>query len=111
MASSLYRAWVAQRRRWRGRSSTRSARVASMAQPRSRSEEHTSELQSLRHLVCRLLLEKKEHTFELQSLRHLVSRLLIEDKKIVATEAEVINDEGPHDTDVIEPKSQSVTYQ
>src|SRR5437899_5503635 len=28
-----------------------------------RSEEHTSELQSLRHLVCRLLLEKKnKHT-------------------------------------------------
>src|SRR5205814_7339786 len=27
---------------------------------RSRSEEHTSELQSLRHLVCRLLLEKKK---------------------------------------------------
>src|SRR5205814_10594355 len=28
-----------------------------------RSEEHTSELQSLRHLVCRLLLEKKiSHT-------------------------------------------------
>src|SRR5436853_6999230 len=26
---------------------------------RIRSEEHTSELQSLRHLVCRLLLEKK----------------------------------------------------
>src|ERR1035438_10655431 len=26
-----------------------------------RSEEHTSELQSLRHLVCRLLLEKKRH--------------------------------------------------
>src|SRR5262245_62424948 len=26
---------------------------------RPRSEEHTSELQSLRHLVCRLLLEKK----------------------------------------------------
>src|SRR5258705_5884556 len=26
---------------------------------RVRSEEHTSELQSLRHLVCRLLLEKK----------------------------------------------------
>src|ERR1039458_10031816 len=25
-----------------------------------RSEEHTSELQSLRHLVCRLLLEKKD---------------------------------------------------
>src|SRR5258705_9052274 len=27
-----------------------------------RSEEHTSELQSLRHLVCRLLLEKKKET-------------------------------------------------
>src|SRR5205814_8173427 len=29
---------------------------------KSRSEEHTSELQSLRHLVCRLLLEKKKKT-------------------------------------------------
>src|ERR1039458_10702627 len=28
--------------------------------PDMRSEEHTSELQSLRHLVCRLLLEKKK---------------------------------------------------
>src|ERR1035441_10938110 len=28
--------------------------------PHERSEEHTSELQSLRHLVCRLLLEKKK---------------------------------------------------
>src|SRR3989442_3118430 len=27
----------------------------------SRSEEHTSELQSRPHLVCRLLLEKKKH--------------------------------------------------
>src|SRR5437899_8127164 len=27
----------------------------------TRSEEHTSELQSLRHLVCRLLLEKKDN--------------------------------------------------
>src|ERR1039458_5440373 len=30
-----------------------------------RSEEHTSELQSLRHLVCRLLLGSEEHTSEL----------------------------------------------
>src|SRR5262245_65107371 len=29
-----------------------------------RSEEHTSELQSLRHLVCRLLLEKKKNKHE-----------------------------------------------
>src|SRR5439155_16174856 len=28
---------------------------------KSRSEEHTSELQSRGHLVCRLLLEKKKH--------------------------------------------------
>src|SRR5262245_63427811 len=28
---------------------------------RARSEEHMSELQSLRHLVCRLLLEKKKN--------------------------------------------------
>src|SRR5262245_63358771 len=36
--------------------------VAALRPPRPhrrRSEEHTSELQSLRHLVCRLLLEKK----------------------------------------------------
>src|SRR5262245_63209647 len=31
------------------------------SRPGCRSEEHTSELQSLRHLVCRLLLEKKKH--------------------------------------------------
>src|SRR5438093_7282943 len=30
--------------------------------PRSRSEEHTSELQSLTNLVCRLLLEKKKNS-------------------------------------------------
>src|SRR2546422_7589592 len=30
--------------------------------PDSRSEEHTSELQSRLHLVCRLLLEKKKHS-------------------------------------------------
>src|SRR5690625_6044601 len=34
-----------------------------------RSEEHTSELQSRGHLVCRLLLEKKKHT-EAQSALH-----------------------------------------
>src|SRR5258705_756127 len=33
-----------------------------LAGARARSEEHTSELQSLRHLVCRLLLEKKTNT-------------------------------------------------
>src|SRR5205814_9096328 len=36
-----------------------SPRSRACAKAASRSEEHTSELQSLRHLVCRLLLEKK----------------------------------------------------
>src|SRR5437870_11250785 len=40
---------------------------------RARSEEHTSELQSRGHLVCRLLLEKKNHhgCESLPTLRHI----------------------------------------
>src|SRR5262249_62018461 len=34
---------------------------------RSRSEEHTSELQSLTNLVCRLLLEKKKQTTNIET--------------------------------------------
>src|SRR3712207_6922683 len=37
----------------------------------SRSEEHTSELQSRQYLVCRLLLEKKNDTFHQHCARHL----------------------------------------
>src|SRR5258705_9885178 len=44
------------------------AREAVRGRQRLRSEEHTSELQSLRQLVCRLLLEKKK--------QHAVPRLL-----------------------------------
>src|SRR5947199_5925184 len=36
----------------------------------ARSEEHTSELQSLRHLVCRLLLEKKKKTIKNHWMRY-----------------------------------------
>src|SRR5262245_17987265 len=36
----------------------------------TRSEEHTSELQSLRHLVCRLLLEKKKKTHTSNDIHH-----------------------------------------
>src|SRR5688500_19773082 len=39
----------------------RMAMSSSIALRRSRSEEHTSELQSPCNLVCRLLLEKKNH--------------------------------------------------
>src|SRR6476659_10884835 len=45
--------------------------------PARRSEEHTSELQSLRHLVCRLLLEKKKKQ------QHII--LLIKKKKKTKT--------------------------
>src|SRR5262245_63996039 len=41
------------------RSAARMPSPQASSQRRWRSEEHTSELQSLRHLVCRLLLEKK----------------------------------------------------
>src|SRR2546422_3620620 len=40
--------------RWQGR------RIGGIRSPGQRSEEHTSELQSRLHLVCRLLLEKKK---------------------------------------------------
>src|SRR5258708_8371129 len=48
----------------------RSPHIPSAAAPNGarRSEEHTSELQSPDHLVCRLLLEKKKH-----NTRHLIS--------------------------------------
>src|SRR2546425_3834717 len=35
-----------------------------LGQPQHRSEEHTSELQSLAYLVCRLLLEKKKTYYD-----------------------------------------------
>src|SRR5437016_9163632 len=43
----------------------------SFTRERNRSEEHTSELQSLTNLVCRLLLEKKN---AIKSLTNLVCR-------------------------------------
>src|SRR2546422_7098046 len=42
--------------------------AAAVGPPSKRSEEHTSELQSRLHLVCRLLLEKKKHTGEASEL-------------------------------------------
>src|SRR2546422_5007587 len=43
-------------------SSRTTSAAASAVSSAVRSEEHTSELQSRLHLVCRLLLEKKTHT-------------------------------------------------
>src|SRR5690348_17739001 len=50
-----------------GKTSSRAAKSMSAARP-TRSEEHTSELQSPVHLVCRLLLEKKKMR-EVEELR------------------------------------------
>src|SRR5262245_62324151 len=47
-----------------------SASRASIRPAIRRSEEHTSELQSLRHLVCRLLLEKKKKEHKVNQSRH-----------------------------------------
>src|SRR2546429_5879506 len=46
----------------------RGAQFRQSRQPRGRSEEHTSELQSRLHLVCRLLLEKKKKTISFTSI-------------------------------------------
>src|SRR5690349_23982257 len=43
--------------------------------PIGRSEEHTSELQSRRDLVCRLLLEKKKKKQHLTHLQHFIIHL------------------------------------
>src|SRR5689334_24736845 len=50
------------------RPTTSAGKAGQSASPARRSEEHTSELQSQFHLVCRLLLEKKKTTISLQSL-------------------------------------------
>src|SRR2546427_9425411 len=52
--------------------------VARARRVASRSEEHTSELQSQSNLVCRLLLEKKKDTFLVSSMaasRHPVTAM------------------------------------
>src|SRR2546429_3274357 len=47
--------------------SWRARPAAELAKTHPRSEEHTSELQSRLHLVCRLLLEKKKKNLDLKS--------------------------------------------
>src|SRR2546429_3186541 len=44
-----------------------------------RSEEHTSELQSRLHLVCRLLLEKKKKKMRLNNMQHSRRRVAVYD--------------------------------
>src|SRR5438093_4402569 len=41
----------------------------------ARSEEHTSELQSLTNLVCRLLLEKKKKKKHMKKIKHEIHKI------------------------------------
>src|SRR5258706_4596889 len=63
MAPGCTNGWTASDIRWIAQRST----VYPTRSNHSRSEEHTSELQSLTNFVCRLLLEKKKR---IQILRH-----------------------------------------
>src|SRR5690349_22450323 len=47
-----------------------------------RSEEHTSELQSRRDLVCRLLLEKKKKKIS-QRTKNIISRMNVDIRRII----------------------------
>src|SRR5262245_64297017 len=58
--SHLRQTWHLSELSLQRRGHTRCHYVGTGARIERRSEEHTSELQSLRHLVCRLLLEKKK---------------------------------------------------
>src|SRR2546422_8034670 len=65
------RAELSERRLFNGAGDTRRALIAILHCRAERSEEHTSELQSRLHLVCRLLLEKKKKNIKKQIvLRH-----------------------------------------
>src|SRR5207237_10731505 len=71
-ASGPARSWRARRAYSPARRRRPQRRSSSLPWPRdsprgaSRSEEHTSELQSHLNLVCRLLLEKKKKTYQLK---------------------------------------------
>src|SRR2546430_14988223 len=59
--TTLFRSWWPSRSRWT-RQQRRNAFRTPSRWAQTRSEEHTSELQSQSNLVCRLLLEKKKKT-------------------------------------------------
>src|SRR2546429_5249318 len=59
---------------WLGYEPSTCPHVTQRSPTETRSEEHTSELQSRLHLVCRLLLEKKKN----ESRQNLACRLLLE---------------------------------
>src|SRR5438445_1913801 len=62
LARRASRAWANTSLPWRERTLSYGSKPCRSRLAGSRSEEHTSELQSRQYLVCRLLLEKKKHT-------------------------------------------------
>src|SRR5687767_1158412 len=78
-----YRGWRQSRRRRSllGRARRRGARA--------RSEEHTSELQSLAYLVCRLLLEKKKIAAREELIQNINKELRILDNNIYKNTQEI----------------------
>src|SRR5438874_9236991 len=67
--TTLFRSVRPRLRRPRPLRDPRSGRCLPRSSPRwCRSEEHTSELQSRRDLVCRLLLEKKKRLVEIEQV-------------------------------------------
>src|SRR2546425_1941290 len=83
--TTLFRSQQAQRRRRidqdivvsgaNRRTQRRRQRAVAADRVRQRSEEHTSELQSLAYLVCRLLLEKKKKIKKKDKCIHMNNRL------------------------------------
>src|SRR5437899_5442381 len=84
--TTLFRSQASSRPKRRRSSSSQAASVVPARPNRSRSEEHTSELQSLRHLVCRLLLEKKNmigQPVEKMAVRQ--GHVLVDGKRVMET--------------------------
>src|SRR2546429_6519947 len=76
--TTLFRSRYSAVRTMRDRSAVRLSGTRTVRPCRARSEEHTSELQSRLHLVCRLLLEKKnKHYHHRLSLEHLELHVLV----------------------------------
>src|SRR3989449_3062967 len=82
--TTLFRSPDHQERRWLERASAAAqrirdivARMARITRIERRSEEHTSELQSRLHLVCRLLLEKKKKQTEIAMTRDRLWTLMV----------------------------------
>src|SRR2546422_1624615 len=89
--TTLFRSWplmprgggAIQLAKWPGSSTGWAMRLRTYARSPSegRSEEHTSELQSRLHLVCRLLLEKKKQKKGVLLKRNITNEVRQEDKE------------------------------